>query len=71
MWIVPVSLAVAIKLPIGSKAIYQVIENSLPLLSSCKGSPVLVLNNLITVPLELAVASLFPFGVSCMTLRTD
>ena len=50
MWTVPLSLEQAIKPPVGSKAIENIIAYSLPLLNSYKGSPVFVLNILITVP---------------------
>ena len=64
MWTVPLSLEHAMKAPVGSKAMENIMAYSLPLRSSWSASPVLVLNILITVPFYDAVANLFPFGVS-------
>jgi hypothetical protein len=66
MWIVPLSDEQAIQLECLSKAMEYISALSLPLLTSCKGSPVSVEKILINVPLSLAVASKVPVKLSAM-----
>lgn len=61
MWIVPLSDEQAIHLENLSNAIENISALSEPLLTSCKGVPSSVENNLINVPLSEAVAKSVPW----------
>ena len=66
MWIVPLSEEQAIQCECLSKAMEYISALSLPLRTSCNGSPVSVEKILIRVPLSLAVASNVPAKLSAM-----